>query len=283
MPEGFELEDDKTKVDLDAAPPESAFEIVDESAPKVEGPTREELLAKYEQSQKELAELKASAQTQDKFDALSSNLSKLAERPINVQAPNPQQPAESDADFKERLQRQLLDDPAEALNEWGARFIGKGFNTILAGQEKFAKKLALSDPENKKLYDKYGSEVEAEIQRIPVQDRISDPDAYGRAFSAVRGRHIEDVISERVQAELEKALAAKGLGSNSSAPKVSPVGVVDKGSALASGGAAPSKPRITLRQKTNIEKMMQSRGIPQFRFEETVMDIIEDGELAAYN
>lgn len=281
----FEIEGEGLEVDPNAEAPESAFEVVDESAPAQEGPSREELLAKFEQTQKELAELKASQATQSRFDELSSTIHKIVERPINVQAPSVQAPEESDADFKERLQRQLLDDPAAALNDWGMRFMGKGLNTIIAGQEKLSRKLALSDPENKKLYDKYSSEIEVEIQRIPVQDRVSDPDVYGRAFSAVRGRHLEDVIAERVQAELDKALAAKGIGGASANPptKPQPVGVVDRGSALASGTSTTAKPRITSRQATNIKNMMQSRGIPIFRFEDTVLDIIEAGELAEYN
>jgi len=282
----FEIEGEGFKVDTNAEGPESAFEVIDEGAPVQEGPSREELLAKFEQTQKELAELKIAQSTQNRFDELNSTIHKIVERPINVQAPPPPQSEESDADFKERLQRQLLDDPAAALNDWGIRFMGKGLNTIIAGQEKLSRKLALSDPDNKKLYDKYSSEIEAEIQRIPVQDRVSDPDVYGRAFSAVRGRHLEDVIAERVQAELDKALAAKGIGgaqNANSSTKPQPVGVVDRGSALASGASTTTKPRITSRQATNIKSMMQSRGIPTFRFEDTVLDIIEAGELAEYN
>lgn len=266
---------------VDETLPESPFDIVEEgAAPVEEGPSKEELQAKFLETQKELEALKAQSAQRSGFESVVERLDKMAERPIQVQAPPAQQPGETDADFMERFNRMYLDNPSQALDEWANRKLGRAFETMVKGQEKLSRALALSDPENKKLYERYGKEVESEIERIPLAERASDPDVYRRAFSSVKGRHMDDYIAERVKEELAKLQAAQ--------PQVqvaptAPVGMVDRGSPLAAQAPKPgAKPRITASQAANIKAMMRSRGVPEERFEQTVLDIIEDGELSYY-
>lgn len=272
------MSDEQVEVEGETLP-ESPFEIIDETAQvKDEGPSKEELQAKFLETQKELEALKAQASQSAGLNGIMERLDKVVDRPIQVQAPLAQQPGESDADFMERFNKMYLDNPSQALDEWANRKLGRAFETMVKGQEKLSRALALSDPENKKLYEKYGKEVESEIERIPLAERASDPDVYKRAFTVVKGRHMDDYIAERVKEELEKLQAQAPAAS-----QPNPVGVVDRGSPLAGQAPKPgSKVRITSSQATNIRSMMRVRGIPEDRFEQTVMDIIEDGELSNY-
>jgi hypothetical protein len=65
-----------------------------------------------------------------------------------------------------------------------------------------AKRTARSD--HKEMFDDYGSEIEAEVAAMPVEERIN-PDSWDAAVSRVKARHIEDIIERRTQTAADEA------------------------------------------------------------------------------
>lgn len=270
----------QVEVDVEESPFESEIEI--EETPAETGPTREELLKQFEtmKAEQDALRVKADQATQlsASFGSLGDRLEKVVNRPA-PQAPAPvQQPGETAAQFKERLNRSYLEDPYEAIKEFSDRYFGGAVQTLAEQNANLQRKIALIEHPDREFVSKYKEEIMQELTNVPVDQQIRDPMAVNRVIDSVKARHLDDIVQLKVQEALSKA------GLPASAPRPAPVG----SSEVPLAGATPSqtssskKISITPRMKANIERQMAIEGIPSDKFKDYVGWLAEDGELDRY-
>lgn len=103
-----------------------------------------------------------------------------------------------------------------------------GYKAVFKGVQRTAKK------ENADIFEKYGSEVEAEIARFAPTDRL-DPDTWDEAIKRVKASHIDEIIQAQIEAgnrtEAEAAAKSGGRPAQRVAPQAKGRQVVRPGEA----------------------------------------------------
>lgn len=144
----------------------------------------------------------------------------------------PQGPVETEEEFKARLNENWVDDPYALLMEFNQKKIAPLAQELLATNVIHSKRDLERDPERKDTYKQYEAEIEAEVNSIPPELKIKDPDVYAKAHDRVIGRHINEVIALKVQ---------EALGETKEKPAVTaaPVSHTERG-----GVGGPPKKRV---------------------------------------
>jgi hypothetical protein len=203
----------------DAASDNYVVETVSEEDP-LGGKSPTDLLAELKAKEAELEQVRSSANSTSAltsaFSALGDRLEK-AVKPASAPAQQPaQQPGESIDAFKERIRQKFLEDPVGAI----AETVDKIYTPIVQQQRSatttHSKQLMLLDAEKRSIYDKYQGEVEAFASASN-----GSPTAYQDAVDRVAAAHMGDIVTSRVNAAVEQAvaeaLAARGLSAQTPA------------------------------------------------------------------
>ena len=162
-------------------------------------PTYEELVAKIETETKARQEAEARANPVAAMQPILERLSAPAPAPS---VPIQQQPSESDEAFSERLKKDFFESPRSHLDEWGRRTIAPVVGQVSSAIQALAREMMELHPEHGAAFRKYASEVDAVVAGRP--DRYMNPRVYREVFEQVQARHINEIVAERVKAELEK-------------------------------------------------------------------------------
>ncbi len=132
-----------------------------------------------------------------------------------------------------KINEKFFDNPAAAILELQGKVQEMNQANLVNQNLAISKRLVTSDPENKKLYARWGSEVDSIVAGMPPQAKAMDPDPYLTALNIVKAHHFDDLWQEKL-AELEG-----GNGKPKLAPK--PANYAE-GSAIR--GAPASVPRV---------------------------------------
>lgn len=145
---------------------------------------------------------------------IAEGLSKLNDnltRPV-VQQPVQQTPTETEAEFRERVNREFIDDPFKIVSELVTRKVTPDIQRIAANNLAVSKKFAVVDPDVSFIIQKYGQEVDEALHRFTPLEQYTDADIYKKAAQVVKNNHIDDIVAQRVAEELEKRLGPAGQG-----------------------------------------------------------------------
>ena len=56
------------------------------------------------------------------------------------------------------------------------------------------------------MYSKYKDEVDSELKKVPIYEKLNNPNYANDAFDKVKARHLEDIINERIEKAVEERL-----------------------------------------------------------------------------
>ena len=192
---------------------EDDYEIVDEEET---GPTREELEAEVERQKAALLLAQAKAGGLGKEDLVEILKEVRKSSPTSNPTPPVQQKGESDEDFLKRFNENLFEGNAgELIVEAVKRFGGASVAPVLQGNFEISKELVMGNADLGPIYREYEEEVEAEINKLPMNQRLQIPHIYKRATEEVARRHWKDLrkvgVEEMVKAEVDKMREELGL------------------------------------------------------------------------
>jgi hypothetical protein len=193
----------------DDLPIEPVYVSSEEEIPKEEkeeGKVDAEALKKEnEEFRARMAQLEEQANLnkslQEGIQGLGKNMTPQRPQPQPVQ-----QPGESDADFRKRFNEHLYDDPAALMDEWQMRKLSPLVSQIITNNMAMGRRFLQLDPEKAPNYKTYRDEIENEVNRMPPQEKLQNPDFYDKAYERVMARHIDDIVNQRVQAALKEEL-----------------------------------------------------------------------------
>ncbi len=217
-------------VDLEISPFEDDSLQIETVQDEPAGPSREDI-------EKQLSELKAQNEAlaaradqgtllKSSFDRFGERLEQVAGRP---QAPTvAQQPGETAEAFKQRINSKILEDPYETMLEFTNKVMGGAFQTVADQMLATQRKIAYLESDDKEFFTRHQKEIDEEVQRTPLDQRVRDADVYKRAIDMVKARNMGEIIA----AEVAKAVAAAG-GTPPAATPRAPAGLSD----------APTTPR----------------------------------------
>lgn len=114
-------------------------------------------------------------------------------------------PGESDAQFKERLKKDLFDEEKaeDVLNEAIDRRLGPRLAQTVELNFKQAEKIMELDPETGPVFKRYKAEINSYIKANFPANLHRNPQALEYAYKQVMAGHIEDIAQERANAILE--------------------------------------------------------------------------------
>jgi len=188
-------------------------EGVDSPPPEEEGtkPDPEELQKQNQDLQQQLEQLKQQADLGQNLQQSISQLGENLQQPRRTQGQNrqqtqaQQQPGESEEEFAKRVRENFYDDPYKVLNEFQYRklqpFMAQMVNNNLSNSKRFLQ----VDPNKKGTYSQYSEEIEEEVQQMPFQEKMNDPQVYDKAYERVMARHMDDIIEQKVQERMEQS------------------------------------------------------------------------------
>lgn len=263
-------------IDVVDSPFESELQI--EDVAEEAGPSKDDLLKEFEtlkQQNKELTQ-KADQATSlsQSFNQFGERLEKSMARPVQVQAPMQRAEGETTEQFKERINRTYLEDPYTALVEFNNRHVGGAIQTLAEQNLKLQRQLTYLEAPDKDFIAKHQEEIEGELKNIPIDQQIRDPHTVTRAIDTIRARHMEEIVTMRVN----EALAKAGVGSPAPRPAL---GVSEAPATPSAPSSAPSgarKVQVTPAKRDRILQRMSFEGIPQEKYTDYVGWLVEDGE-----
>lgn len=183
--------------------------------PELQGKTREELLKEL-QTQK--GDLESARAANDPVRALGQTFQELLKRQQPVAGPvqyAPQQPQETPEQRRERLNKLWLEDPVRAAEVMSMEQQRPIVDMMISNQTALSKDLAVADPEQKRVYDRWSEEVEREVQAMSPIEKAQNPRVYQTAIARVRSRHTDDIVQDLVEAAVAKKLSEMGLSPGS--------------------------------------------------------------------
>jgi hypothetical protein len=168
--------------------------------------SRDELIKQIEENRTRVQELN---QRVDSVSAITTGLDNLNKN-LNYQPsrqpqqPIMQKPGESEEDFKRRYERDLIDKPWDVTNEFYMRKIAPDIQRLLLGNLNTSRKFAQLNENTKAYMKKYSEEIEAEVARCPDFEKVNNNNIYEDCAKRVAGRHIDDIVSDKVNEVLKR-------------------------------------------------------------------------------
>ena len=267
---------------LDESPFED--ELVVEDVQDEASPSQSDILKQFEELKKANEELKSradqSSALKSSFDSLGERLEKSAKAQVQAPAPIPQREAgETMEQFKERINRTYLEDPFSALQDFSNRMIGGAVQTLAEQNLRLQRKMAYIESPDKDFVSKHRDEIEAELDRIPVDQQIKDPSVVNRTIDSVRARHMDEIVAQKVAEEIAKLSANGSLAP--AATQRAPVGTSEvplTPQAPSSATAGGRRVQVTPLKKSRILAQMRLEGMPPEKYNDYVGWLVEDGE-----
>ncbi len=183
--------------DPEADEPEAPVE-----ADEYKGLTREQIIAKIEVERADKARLSAAADT---ASAIKAGLEQLASR--GREAPSAvsstPQPLDETA-LANELKEKIYEDPKAAIDTYVQKKLGPEIGRLFQTNMHWSRRDVERDPDTAETFKKYKVEIEDEVQRVPLGERISDPEVYKKAHDRVVSRHFNEIVDLKVKEAVEK-------------------------------------------------------------------------------
>lgn len=248
-------------------------------------PSMSELQKLYEEERQKRETLET---RQDPTNALRETLSgftrsmeSIAQRPVVTQQAQPTQEDDLNSELQD-FNKNFLDDPGAKILRLQSKALQRPLEGIVKSNFAMAKRIVAGESAEKELFKEYEKEIQAEFDRISIQERLEDPaGAYERAFSIVKGAHFDEIFARKT-AQAQSSSPSSSPSSSSSprhAPAVRPNPLSPPSRPSESGDSR----RIVLRpgQSDRIRDMMLRKGIHESEFANYVELLHERGQLGA--
>lgn len=210
-----------------------------------------------EELAKELADTKKSLEDERQrtleVNSLREIATELKNQPRVLPQGSPQPlPGETEEDFKKRFNEKFYDSPYDTMMEFQQKKLAPEVQRIMGANLGTSRKFLQIDPDRKETAAKYMAEIDAEMERIPAQTKLYDPDIYQKVHDLVTSRHIREIVDMRVKEAMEKGKPA---------PVARPAGFSER------GNAAPQErsPRtVVLTAKENETRRVKGMSKEQY-------------------
>lgn len=153
------------------------------------------LLTRFEGQQAILDQLKAGGDITKALEMLTQRMGQPpapAEKPLTLQ------------EFQTKYNELMSEDPFAAIEFYQKMKVAPLVTTNLMNNLATSRRFVELDPARRENYARYQKEVEDWVRSRPQQEQFSDPDIYRKAVDALSYVHIDDIVAERVKAELAK-------------------------------------------------------------------------------
>lgn len=181
---------------------EEDIEVAGEGEVDEKTPAEMDLLKQQVAKQQELIAKLETKQTVD--SAVAGALAPVLDR-LGQPAHQPimQQPQESEADFKKRLDENTLEMGfSTAMDQFYARKLAPEVQRLLANNVNLSRKFVQLDPSKGPLYKTYKKEVDDYVAAMPPQAKLYNPDLYEEAVNVVASRHSDEIMGLQLQTKL---------------------------------------------------------------------------------
>jgi len=179
-----------------------------------ESKSREDIMAELAETREKLVALEAGAAP---VNALQSTMEKMMSNLSPAKTPRKDGattisgysgPRMSDVDFEKHINQLMLENPYQAQQEAQNRMMEPLLQTVAVNQSQVSRELLLGNAENKRIYDKYGDEIEDAVAAMPMIDRVKNPRVYQTVLATVKAAHADELGSEAITAQVDAAVKA---------------------------------------------------------------------------
>lgn len=127
-----------------------------------------------------------------------------------LEKPVIQEPVKSEDELLAEINNKFLENPGRTAKELLKTELRPIVDLMIQNQTYLSRELALSNPEMKKIYDKWKDEVEDMVQKMHPVEKAQNPKVYQTVIEQVKARHadeyVEEEIERRVQERLQKLM-----------------------------------------------------------------------------
>ena len=206
-------------------PTEDDFEFVvlpqGQEPPKDVEPDDDKLIMTREELAKLRTEADDRASVRDLIGTIGQSLKQQQKQPANVALP---QDFQTEDEFDREVEDQILaNGKTRKVIE---KIIDRRLAPVLAHYEKqfsrVQRDIVTADPALGGIMQKYGSEIDEELQKMPSVQRTTR-EAYEYVANQVRQRHFDDIVAEKVAEALKKQQETVVEGSSVASAKRRPV------------------------------------------------------------
>lgn len=164
-----------------------------------------DLQKRFEDVQREKEELKVKA---DQVSALSKSFETFGKSFKKDEAPPPQapyQPYDSKA-LDEAIMNDMYTTPSKSFDVYFEKKLAPIFQEFAGKQASLNEALLKYDPEKKEMYGRYKEEVESELRKVPIYEKLNNPNYANDVFDKVKARHLDEIIAERIEKAVEERI-----------------------------------------------------------------------------
>lgn len=163
--------------------------------------------AELQATKARMAELEAKLQQQPDLATLLASMP-APKVTVQQQVPAPVQPAFDQDAYKKGFNENLYENPYDKILDLTGRVLSPAIRQLAEANLANARRWLTVDPERSATAKEYMTEIDQEIQTLPDQARLTDPDVYLKAHDRVISRHISDIVQKRVAASLAQQQSA---------------------------------------------------------------------------
>jgi hypothetical protein len=181
------------------------FELVFGEEEEPEGPDPDELQSELEQTKAQLEEQK---KRMEEIEAIREGFEqvggKVEDLQRSQQPTQPQQPQFDYEKFKQEIDDGFMESPSSALDKYFQMKMQPEVQRLMSNNMANSRRFLGVDDQRKDTYKQWQSEIEAEVQQMPPQSKLYDPDVYQKAHDRVMSRHLNEIVDMRVKQALEQ-------------------------------------------------------------------------------
>lgn len=198
---------------------------IDDGSPQEPTDTaaRAELREELEKLKRQNEELLGRADSNKALQEAISGLGQSLRVPQGQQFPMAQQqPGESEDEFKKRFNTNIFEGDAYGLmEELQNRKLAPERHQQMVNNLYHSKRDIETDRKLGPVFQKYGSEIDEELQKVNPDVKRLVPDIYRKITESVASRHMDEILSESLQSQVEERVkeALRGYGIDPDKPK----------------------------------------------------------------
>jgi len=240
--------------------------VEDDDLPEeLRGKSKQEIAAILKEERSRADVLRTQA---DSVAGMQAAVTALGERMSRSAGPSPvplpQQPAESDEEFRKRIDDGVYDRGVFATTtEIQNRTMGPVVERMVANTEYFARRDLERDPSRAETYRRYQAEIDAEVAKMSRIERFNNPQAHIQAHDRVLLSHKDEVIELEVAARVAAKLKEAGIDPEAPvSSRTRPIAAFSESAinrpASSAGGTKGTRP---MRLTTTEERHAASKGM----------------------
>lgn len=119
----------------------------------------------------------------------------------------PIEPQKSEDELLSEINNKFLENPGKTAKELLKTELRPIVDLMIQNQTYLSKELALTNPELRKVYDKWKDEVEDYVQKMHPVEKAQNPRVYQTAIERIKAQHAEEILEEEIERRVQERLA----------------------------------------------------------------------------